>query len=418
MLASAVTLRNHFEKDELVSQLGGKEYLARLSGLGISVFNVIDYAKLLQDLHLKREVIRISKHAIEQAYAQNIPTSALEQIEHMEQGLFNLATEGMTTGFRDFKYSIRSAEENIKKAYEKKETITGISTGFYKLDDYLHGFQNSDLVILAARPSMGKTALAINMAINACKFLETKHSKSGTIPSVGVFSLEMSAEQLATRMIAMAANVESKILRTGKFSAGAHGKDTEFNRVMDSAREIEKHHLFIDDTPALTISSLRTRARRLKRNHNLGILFIDYLQLIRGSSRSSENRVQEISEITQGLKAIAKELSIPVIALSQLSRAVEQRENKRPLLSDLRESGSIEQDADIVMFIYREEYYLERRNTKAKEEELSAIEMDKISKAKNIAEVIIAKHRSGPVGDIMLHFEAGTTKFSNLSTDY
>jgi len=273
------------------------------------------------------------------------------------------------------------------------------------LDKLLGGIQDSDLIILAGRPSMGKTALAINMALNIAMHFKENNKKL----SAGFFSLEMSSEQLASRMIAMQSGINAKKFRSGDFS-----KD-DFSAIVKANKNLHDLNFFIDDTPALTISAIRTRARRMKRKNNLGVLFIDYLQLVRGSSSKSDNRVQEISEITQGLKAIAKELNIPVIALSQLSRAVEQREDKRPQLSDLRESGSIEQDSDIVMFIFREQYYTERKRPKegSKEHEKWITDM---SECHSKAEVIIAKQRHGPIGNVTIRFDADTTKFSNLST--
>ncbi|MEK6734173.1 MAG: replicative DNA helicase, partial [Pseudomonadota bacterium] len=330
-----------------------------------------------------------------------------------EQELFNLGTLGRESNanFAAIKSSLTIALEKIQVAFKRQEHITGISTGFLDLDKYLCGMQNSDLLILAGRPSMGKTALAINLALNSCFYLRDHHKKNKdeeeVTPSVGFFSLEMSSEQLATRMMAIISEVHSSNLRSGQIS------ESDFTKIVKASKDLAELSFFIDDTPSVSIAALRTRARRMKRRHNLSLLVIDYLQLIRGSSKSSEDsRVQEISEITQGLKAIAKELNIPVIALSQLSRAVEQREDKRPLLSDLRESGSIEQDADIVMFIYRDEYYLVRKQPKEGTSEYEKWQSD-MNKVTNVAEVIIAKQRNGPVGGVKLHFDSRTTKFDN-----
>ncbi len=314
--------------------------------------------------------------------------------------------------FRAIKSSLGVALEKIQLAFKRQEKITGISTGFIDIDKLLCGMQNSDLIILAARPSMGKTALAVNLALNACLHMRQSNKMdpekdASPPPSVGFFSLEMSSEQLATRMMAISSEVHSSNLRSGQIT------ENDFTKIVKASKDLAELSFFIDDTPSISIAALRTRARRMKRRHNLGLLVIDYLQLIKGSSKSSEgNRVQEISEITQGLKAIAKEINIPVIALSQLSRAVEQREDKRPLLSDLRESGSIEQDADIVMFIYRDEYYLVRKQPQegTAEYEKWQAEMNKVT---NTAEVIIAKQRNGPIGSAKLHFDSRTTKFDN-----
>jgi replicative DNA helicase len=294
---------------------------------------------------------------------------------------------------------------NIEVASKNPSHVNGITTGLIDLDKLLAGFQSSDLIIIAARPSMGKTALSINLALNAAKnnhFKETKRFNS-----VGFFSLEMSAEQLSTRILSMAVETSSVKLKTGFID------ESQYNQLRIKSEELTKLDLFIDDTPALSISSIRTRARRLKRQKALDILFIDYLQLIR-SSGNQENRVLEISEITQGLKALAKELDIPIIALSQLSRAVEQRTDKRPLLSDLRESGSIEQDADIVMFIYREEYYLARTRPQNPKDVMEG--HDTLERVKNQAEIIIAKHRNGPIGTVILNYNNDLGKFNNHSS--
>jgi len=299
--------------------------------------------------------------------------------------------------------SVAESLESINRAMKNSDHVTGISTGLTDLDNKLSGFQNSDLIIIAGRPSMGKTAFAINFAFNACKALSRKAKEGASPPAVGFFSLEMSSEQLASRLLSMMAKVDSTNLRSGKVN------EEHYNDLRKAAAELSQMPFFIDDTPALTIAAVRTRARKLKRKHNLGIIFVDYLQLLRGSSKS-DNRVHEISEITQGLKAIAKELNVPVIALSQLSRAVEQREDKRPMLSDLRESGSIEQDADLVMFLYREEYYLKRKEPAPNDPKYSEWQSS-LDKAHNIAEILIAKHRNGAVGNVRLYY---VDKFSSI----
>lgn len=409
MLANLVTLKNHFEQDESLKGINQAEYLAQLSSLAATIINIYDYAKIIVDLAIRRTLINVGEDIVNDAYSTDIKLTASEQIERAEQELFNLGTLGHETkaNSRALKVPLGEALEKIQQAFKQQEPITGISTGFIDLDKILCGLQNSDLIILAARPSMGKTALAINVALNSCQYLHKRKSKEDSVQSVGFFSLEMSAEQIATRMMAIVSEVNSSKLRSGQIT------EMDFTKLVKASKDLAEMSFFIDDTPSLSISALRSRARRMKRRNNLSLLVIDYLQLLKGSSKNSESgRVQEISEITQGLKAIAKELNIPVIALSQLSRAVEQREDKRPLLSDLRESGSIEQDADIVMFIYREEYYLVRKQPaeNTAEHERWQMEMDKVS---NLTEVIVAKQRNGSVGSIKLHFDYNKTKFSN-----
>ena len=413
MLANLVTLKNHFDQDPTLKSMNQGDYLAQLSSLSTTIINVTDYAKTIVDLAIRRSLINIGEDIVNDAYSPGIKITANQQIERAEQELFSLGNLGResNSNLNALKSSLGNALEKIQLAFKRQEHITGISTGFLDLDKMLCGMQNSDLIILAARPSMGKTALAINLALNACLHLKKSHNKdpktADVMPSVGFFSLEMSAEQLATRMMAIFSEVHSSNLRSGQIS------EADFTKLVKASKDLADLSFFIDDTASISIAALRTRARRMKRRHNLGLLVVDYLQLLKGSSKSSEDsRVQEISEITQGLKAIAKELNIPVIALSQLSRAVEQREDKRPLLSDLRESGSIEQDADIVMFIYRDEYYLIRKQPQEGtiEYEQWQTEMNKVT---NIAEVLISKQRNGPVGSIKLHFDSRTTKFDN-----
>lgn len=415
MLANPVTLKNHFDQDPALKEMNQGEYLSQLSALSSTIINVNDYAKIISDLSIRRSLINVGEDLVNDAYTPDIGLTASEQIEKAEQELFNLGALGNESKANStaIKASLGQALEKIQLAFKRQESITGISTGFIDLDKLLCGMQNSDLLILAARPSMGKTALAVNLALNACKFLHEKQieeKNTSSPPSVGFFSLEMSAEQLATRMMAISSEVNSGKLRSGQIS------ENDFVKLVKASKDLGELSFFIDDTPSISISAFRTRARRMKRRHNLSLLVVDYLQLLRGSSKNKEGRVQEISEITQGLKAIAKELNIPVIALSQLSRAVEQREDKRPLLSDLRESGSIEQDADIVMFIYRDEYYLIRKQPQENtaEHEKWQEEMNKVT---NVTEVIIAKQRNGPVGTTKLHFDSNTTKFSNHAVE-
>ncbi len=410
LIATPVTLRSMLERDELFQQLGGSDYLNKLATLSMMVINPLDYGKIIYDLAVRRNLIQIGEEVVNNAYDSSLEYDASQQIEHAEGKLYNLASEGINDkSFVKIAVSLSESLANIDRAMKNSNHVIGISTGLIDLDRELSGFHNSDLVVIAARPSMGKTAFAINLAINACNSMKLKNKEQEKDKSVGFFSLEMSSEQLATRILSMHTNIDSSALRSG------HVTEENYNRLR---REITALDLpfFIDDTPALSIAAIRTRARKMKRKHNLGILFVDYLQLIRGINKS-DNRVNEISEITQGLKAIAKELNIPVIALSQLSRAVELREDKRPMLSDLRESGSIEQDADIVMFIYREEYYLTRKepsSSDAKYAEKHAEWLSNLNQVYNIADIIIAKHRNGRVGSVKLHYDGQYSKFSNL----
>lgn len=415
MSASPVSLKSMLANDEQFQQLDGPSYLSSLAAIAITVINSYDYGLIIYDLALKRNLIAIGEEIVNTAYDSNLDHSAMDQIEEAEEYLFKLSAEGVSDrGFMDIKDSINMSLSQISNAMKNDDHVTGIPTCYNDLDKKLAGFHNSDLLILAGRPSMGKTAFAINLAINAARILQEKHNKTGGVPpSVGFFSLEMSSEQLTTRILSMQTSIDSSSLKSGRVN------EENYNKLRKEAITISGLPFFIDDTPALSISAIRTRARRLKRKHNLGILFIDYLQLIRSSGLRSNNdsRVLEISEITQGLKALAKELGIPIIALSQLSRAVEQREDKRPMLSDLRESGAIEQDADIVMFIYREEYYLTRKEPAAGTPEYSAW-LDKLNQVHNIAEIIIAKHRNGPIGIIQLFYDASYSRFGNLEQKY
>ncbi len=425
IVANPVTLKNCFDKDESLKDKGGAQYLFDLASLAATIINVTDYGKAIYDLALRRSLIHVGEDVVNDAYDKEGALSAPEQIEIAEQRLYNIADSYMQSnqGFSPIKVSLNNAINKAQQAFKNKGKVSGIATDFIDLDDKLGGLQDSDLIILAGRPAMGKTAIILNIALNCCKVLVRNFemqknelpdkTKNHRPKSVGFFSLEMSAEQIASRMISMMSGVNSSKLRTG------HLNEEEFSQIVRGAKELQSLPFFIDDTPSLSISALRTRARRLKRQHNLGILFIDYLQLIRGSRVGKDiNRVQEVSEITQGLKAIAKELNIPVVAPAQLSRAVEQREDKRPLLSDLRESGSIEQDADIVAFLYREEYYLMRKKPPKEGTEAFAEWQQAMSAVSNISEVIIAKHRNGPVGDIKLYFDPSLTRFTNYSQDY
>lgn len=417
LIANPVTLRNYFDQDEALADIGGGAYLVKLAAAAVSVINISDYSAMICDLALKRQLIAVGEEMVNTAYVHQIDIPATSQIEEAEQKLFNMSIEGAgDKGFRSLRHSVLKAIEQTDHALRHQNHLVGITTGLQDLDKMLGGLKRSDLLILAGRPSMGKTALAVNIAYNAGLSLLKKARAEGVSAkeagSIGFFSLEMSGEQLSTRMLSSASKLNSYNILNGKISP------EEFAHLVRVSNEMSQMPFFIDDTPALSIAALRTRARRLHRMNNLKVLVVDYLQLVRGSSASSQNnRVQEVSEITQGLKAIAKELDIPVIALSQLSRAVEQRENKRPLLSDLRESGSIEQDADVVMFIYREEYYLSREQPKEGTPEHATWMLD-MDRAMNVAEVIVAKHRQGAIGDVKLRFDASLTQFENLAEGY
>jgi replicative DNA helicase len=414
-LANPVTLKNLFESDPAMMAVGGTEYLARLANSAVSVAYADNYGKFIFDLHLRRQLIQIGGELAAEASSHTVERDAQAQIELAEQKLFDLATTGeVEGGFRPFNTVLANAITMAETAHKREGQLAGAPTGFKALDKLLGGLQPSDLIILAGRPSMGKTALATNMAFNAAKRIKWETDPMGRRKIVdgavvGIFSLEMSAEQLALRILAEVADVDSDKIRKGELS------NEEFAKVVRANQEIAALPLFIDDTPALSVSALRTRARRLQRVHGLSMVVVDYLQLLR-PGQSVENRVQEISDITRGLKALAKELHLPVVALSQLSRAVEQREDKRPQLSDLRESGSIEQDADVVMFVYREEYYLQRMQPDPGTEKHAEWQA-KMDSALNIAEVIIGKQRHGPVGTEKLHFEGKRTKFSDYIAD-
>ena len=414
-IANPITLQNHFETDAAMIELGGPQYLVRLANSAVTVAYADHYGKIIFDLHLRRQLIQIGDQVMADAGNYSIESDANSQIEAAEQKLFDLATTGeVEGGFRPFNSVLASAVGMAEAAHKREGQIAGAPTGFQDLDKLLGGLQASDLVILAGRPSMGKTALATNIAFNAARRIRYETDATGRRKItdgavVGIFSLEMSAEQLALRILAEVANVDSDKIRKGELS------NDEFARVVKANQEIAALPLYIDDTPALSVSALRTRARRLQRIHGLSMVVVDYLQLLR-AGQSVENRVQEISDITRGLKALAKELNLPVVALSQLSRAVEQREDKRPQLSDLRESGSIEQDADVVMFIYREEYYLQRLQPEMGTDKHHEWQ-EKMERVHALAEVIIGKQRHGPTGTVTLRFEGSRTKFDDYIPD-
>ena len=412
-LASPVTLKAFMEDDEGLKELGGPAYLVRLAGAAISAFAVRDYAQMIYDLAVRRDLIQLGRDIAAKAAQVDVASEPREQIVEAEQKLYKLAEQGQTeSGFQSFLKAVTDAVNVANAAYQRAGGLSGVSTGLIDMDKKLGGLHPSDLLILAGRPSMGKTSLATNIAFNVAKAYRRGTLHDGTEGAVdggvvGFYSLEMSAEQLAARILSEAAEIPSHQIRSGDMT------ETEFRRFVDAAKALEACPLYIDDTPALPISQLAARARRLKRTHGLDVLIIDYLQLVRGTGKG-ENRVNEISEITMGLKAIAKELNIPVIALSQLSRQVENREDKRPQLSDLRESGSIEQDADVVMFVFREEYYKEREKPGDHELDKMAIWQEEMERLHGRAEVVIGKQRHGPIGTVDLSFEGRYTRFGNL----
>lgn len=427
--ANAATLKNYFEHDGELAEIGGAEYLARLQASAVTIINAQDYAQRIFDLYLRRSLIDIGTEVVNEAFEFDVETDANAKIEAAEQKLFDLAEKGQVDGgFQLFEKALGKAIDQATAAFKRDGAVTGVTTGFVDMDEKLGGLHKSDLVILAGRPSMGKTALATKIAFNAAlarqKWLERavlegldREDPDADGAVVAFFSLEMSAEQLANRLLSEQVEVPSDKIRRGEVS----GED--FPKFVEAAQRLATLPLHIDDTPALSVSAVRTRARRLKRTHGLGLIVIDYLQLLSPPPGSrAEGRVQEISSITRGLKALAKELDVPVVALSQLSRAVEQREDKRPQLSDLRESGTIEQDADVVMFVYREEYYHSRAEPSRRPDEDESKFNERHQKWQergeqimNVAEVILGKQRHGPIGTVRLRFDGQFTKFSDLA---
>ena len=404
LLANPITLKNYFENHQGLKELGGHEYLITVTKFSTSTKQAIDYAKIIHEMHVRRELIKISETTLDNVSDSSTETSSEQLIQDAEKSLFDLAERGhFNRSFLKFKNALEQTIEMAKKAHQNLSGVVGVPTGLTELDDRLGGLHNQDLVIIAGRPSMGKTALATNIAFNAAIDIQKRNIKS----SVAFFSLEMSSEQLSTRILSEQARIKSNDIRRGKIS------EKEMDLFIETSKNILELPLYIDETPAITISALSNRARRIKRLFGLDLIVVDYIQLMRTSNKKNDGRVQEISEITQGLKALAKELNVPVLALSQLSRAVEQRDDKIPQLSDLRESGSIEQDADVVMFVYREEYYLER-----KEPRVGSVEhaewQTKMNDILGLAEIIIGKQRHGPTGNIHVEFEKMYTKFKDL----
>ena len=422
-IADPVTLKHYFEKDADLAEVGGGDYLSRLAASAITVIDVGSYSEVVYDLALKRRLIDIGERMVNTAYRNELDNGAFDQIESSEQELFTLASSGQTreSSAKPFSHTIAKSLANAEHAFKNKGTVIGVTSGLRDLDALLGGMQRSDLIILAGRPSMGKTALATNMAYNAAIHFQEVFERAKRDPNVtekprhaqavGFFSLEMSGEQLATRILASRSGINSSKILRGDM------ENSEFSELVQACRELNDLPFLIDDTPALSISALRTRARRMQRTHSLGFLVVDYLQLVRGSNtKSSDGRVQEVSEVTQGLKAIAKELNVPVLALSQLSRAVEQREDKRPQLSDLRESGSIEQDADVVMFVFREEYYVARKKPNESDPKFNEWQ-EEMNRCHGLADAIIAKQRHGPIGTVTMAFHSDLTKFYDWERD-
>ena len=414
--ASPITLKTFFDTEPPIGSLTVAQYLGRLAAAATTIINAHAYGRTIYDLAVRRELIVVGEDMVNLAYDSPVDAPPEAQIEAAESRLFDLADKGKYgSGFMSFGDATTDAIEMAARAYERDGGLSGLSTGLIDLDRMMGGLQNSDLIVLAGRPSMGKTALATNIAFNIAKAFRAAPKEDGTEQAVdgaivGFFSLEMSSEQLATRILAEQAQIPSEKIRRGQIT------DSEFNRLQTAAMELQTLPLFIDHTGGISIAQLAARARRLKRQKGLGLIVVDYLQLLTGSAkRSQEGRVQEVSEITVGLKSLAKELCVPILALSQLSRQVENREDKRPQLSDLRELGSIEQDADVVMFVFREEYYVSRKEpsmTKVEEHQKWQDEMDQVQ---GLAEVVIGKQRHGPTGSVRLQFQAEITRFGDLA---
>ena len=405
MLANPITLKNFFENEK--DDLDIPEYLIKITKFSTSVRQAIEYSKIIYDMFVRRELIKISEGIIYNAKENDLETNGKTIIENSEKLLYDLAEKGtFNSSLIKFDDAMKQTIEMASAAYKNEGGIVGVPTGLRDLDDRLGGLHQSDLIIIAGRPSMGKTSLATNIAFNAAQNIQ----ESGTKSSVAFFSLEMSSEQLSTRIISEQARIGSNDIRRGRIS------DEQFDQFLETSKNISELPLFIDETPAISIAAMSNRARRIKRLYGLDLIVVDYIQLMRGSFNNKDGRVQEISQITQGLKAIAKELSVPVLALSQLSRQVEQRDDHKPQLSDLRESGSIEQDADVVMFVYREGYYLQRKEPREATVEHAEWQA-KMNEVAHLAEIIIGKQRHGPIGKVTLEFEERFTKFKDTQNN-
>ena len=405
MLANPITLKNYFENEK--DELNVPEYLVKITKFSTSVRQAIEYSKIIYDMYVRRELIKISEKIIDDAKENDLESNGQNIIENSEKLLYDLAEKGsFSSSLIKFDDAMKQTIEMASAAYKNEGGIVGVPTGLRDLDDRLGGLHQSDLIIIAGRPSMGKTSLATNIAFNAAQNIQENGSKS----SVAFFSLEMSSEQLSTRIISEQARIGSNDIRRGRIS------DEQFDRFLETSKNISELPLFIDETPAISIAAMSNRARRIKRLHGLDLVVVDYIQLMKGSFNNKDGRVQEISQITQGLKAIAKELGIPVLALSQLSRQVEQRDDHKPQLADLRESGSIEQDADVVMFVYREGYYLQRKEPREATVEHAEWQA-KMNEVAHLAEIIIGKQRHGPIGKVTLEFEERFTKFKDTQNN-
>jgi len=401
MLANPITLKNYFEDEK--DDLNVPEYLVKITKFSTSVRQAIEYSKIIYDMFVRRELIKISEQTIDSAKLNELDTNGQTIIENSERLLFDLAEKGsFNSSLVKFDEAMKQTIEMASAAYKNEEGIVGVPTGLRDLDDKLGGLHQSDLVIIAGRPSMGKTSLATNIAFNAAQKLQDSGKKS----SIAFFSLEMSSEQLSTRIISEQSRISSNDIRRGRIS------DEQFDKFLETSKNISELPLYIDETPAISIAAMSNRARRIKRLFGLDMIVVDYIQLMRGTTFNKDGRVQEISQITQGLKAIAKELAVPVVALSQLSRQVEQRDDHKPQLADLRESGSIEQDADVVMFVYREGYYLQRKEPREATVEHAEWQA-KMNEVAHLAQIIIGKQRHGPIGNITLEFEERFTKFKD-----
>ena len=408
-----LTLKSLMEQDAGLAEVGGQAYLTSLARAAPALPNVKDYARILADLAMRRELIRLGEDIVNTAYEAPLDLMPAAQIEEAEKALYRVAERSrFGEGPLGFDVALSQAVQNAEKALARGGHISGVPSGFTDLDSLLGGLHASDLLIVAGRPGMGKTALATNMAFHAAR-LWAKDKADQTEPKRGapvlLFSLEMAASQLSARILSEQTEIEMRKIRTGRFT------DSEWDRFVQTAQTLGDLPLYIDDTGGISIAQIAARARRLKREKQIGLIVIDYLQLVEPSSRRFENRVQEISDVTKGLKALAKELAVPVMALSQLSRGVDNRDDKRPVLSDLRESGSIEQDADVVMFVYREEYYLKSREPEPGTSE-HADWLEKMERVHNRAEIMVEKHRHGPTNKVELFFDERFTRFSNLAS--
>ncbi len=405
MLANPITLKNYFENEK--DDLNVPEYLVKITKFSTSVRQAIEYSKIIYDMYVRRELIKISEKMIDDAKENDLESNGQKIIENSEKLLYDLAEKGtFSSSLIKFDDAMKQTIEMASAAYKNEGGIVGVPTGLRDLDDRLGGLHQSDLIIIAGRPSMGKTSLATNIAFNAAQ----KIQESGKKSTVAFFSLEMSSEQLSTRIISEQARIGSNDIRRGRIS------DEQFDQFLETSKNISELPLFIDETPAISIAAMSNRARRIKRLYGLDLIVVDYIQLMKGSFNNKDGRVQEISQITQGLKAIAKELGVPVLALSQLSRQVEQRDDHKPQLSDLRESGSIEQDADVVMFVYREGYYLQRKEPREATVEHAEWQA-KMNEVAHLAEILIGKQRHGPIGKVTLEFEERFTKFKDTQNN-